>query len=105
MTLLLKGPNNHTIKQIRDAIYDGLRAALNALKDSKSCLETHAFSSVSASEAVVPGAGAFEIAAYCALKKHAETVKGRAKLGVQVSSHWQHSKVVLLIPGCSPPVA
>lgn len=77
VTLLLKGPNNHTIKQIRDAIYDGLRAALNALKD----------------KAVVPGAGAFEIAAYCALKKHAETVKGRAKLGVQA-----YADALLVIP-------
>lgn len=91
MTLLLKGPNNHTIKQIRDAIYDGLRAALNALKDSKSCLDVaHVLKCEFVSEAVVAGAGAFEIAAYCALKKHAETVKGRAKLGVQVSIHWQH---------------
>lgn len=35
-------------------------------------------------EAVIPGAGAFEIAAYCQLQKTALTVKGRVKLGVQV---------------------
>jgi hypothetical protein len=34
--------------------------------------------------AVVPGAGAFEIGAYCMLKKEAEKVKGRVKLGVLV---------------------
>ncbi len=32
-------------------------------------------------DAVVPGAGAFEIAAHAALVKHKETVKGRARLG------------------------
>lgn len=34
--------------------------------------------------AVVPGAAAFEIAAYCMLKREAEKVKGRVKLGVLV---------------------
>lgn len=38
----------------------------------------------SIAEAVVPGAGAFEIAAYCMLNKQLDTVKGRAKLGVKV---------------------
>jgi T-complex protein 1 subunit zeta len=66
VTLLLKGPNKHTIAQIKDAIYDGIRSIFNVLKDG----------------AVIPGAGAFEIAAYCTLKKLADTVKGRAKLGV-----------------------
>lgn len=35
-------------------------------------------------EAVVPGAGAFEIAAHCMLKEDLNSVKGRGKLGVQV---------------------
>lgn len=34
--------------------------------------------------AVVPGAGAFEIATYVMLKREAEKVKGRVKLGVLV---------------------
>lgn len=34
--------------------------------------------------AVVPGAGAFEIAAHCHLDDVAKTVKGRSKLGVLV---------------------
>ena len=34
-------------------------------------------------EAVIPGAGAFEIAAHSALTKYKETVKGRARLGIQ----------------------
>lgn len=66
VTLLLKGPNKHTIGQIKDAIYDGIRAVFNVLKDG----------------AVVPGAGAFEIAGYCTLKKLADQVKGRSKLGI-----------------------
>jgi len=33
VTLLLKGPNKHTIGQIKDAIYDGIRAVFNVLKD------------------------------------------------------------------------
>uniref|UniRef100_A0A915N4N9 Uncharacterized protein n=1 Tax=Meloidogyne javanica TaxID=6303 RepID=A0A915N4N9_MELJA len=43
--------------------------------------------------AVVPGAGAFEIAAYCTLKKLADTVKGRAKLGVLA-----FAEAILVIP-------
>ncbi|GAA6054051.1 hypothetical protein JCM3770_001340 [Rhodotorula araucariae] len=68
VTLLVKGPNAHTIAQISDAVRDGLRAVKNALEDGS----------------LVPGAGAFEIAAH----KHLSEVvkrdaKGRAKLGVQ----------------------
>ena len=33
---------------------------------------------------VVPGAGAFEVAAHAELMKFKDTVKGRARLGVQV---------------------
>ena len=33
VTLLVKGPNRHTITQIKDAIRDGLRATNNALED------------------------------------------------------------------------
>lgn len=77
VTLLLKGPNKHTIKQVRDAIYDGIRATFNVLKD----------------DAVVHGAGAFEIAAYSNLKKFAEGVKGRAKLGILA-----FAEALLIIP-------
>lgn len=35
-------------------------------------------------KALVPGAGAFEIAAHAALMKHKEKVVGKPKLGVQV---------------------
>uniref|UniRef100_A0A0M3II85 T-complex protein 1 subunit zeta n=1 Tax=Ascaris lumbricoides TaxID=6252 RepID=A0A0M3II85_ASCLU len=77
VTLLLKGPNKHTITQIKDAIHDGIRAVFNTLGD----------------KAVVPGAGAFEIAAYCMLNKQLDTVKGRAKLGVKA-----YADALLVIP-------
>jgi len=67
VTILIKGPNKHTLTQIKDAIHDGLRAVKNALEDGS----------------VVPGAGAFEIAAHSALSKYRDEVKGRARLGVQ----------------------
>merc|ERR1719412_2921932 len=63
VTVLMKGPNKHTLNQIKDAVRDGLRAVKNAIDD----------------DCVVPGAGAFEVAAHAALKKYLETVKGRAR--------------------------
>lgn len=44
-TILIKGPSDYTLAQIKDAIRDGLRAVANALTDGS----------------VVPGAGAFEV--------------------------------------------
>lgn len=35
VTLLIRGPNKHTLTQIKDAIHDGLRAVLNAVEDSE----------------------------------------------------------------------
>jgi len=67
VTILIKGPNKYTLTQIKDAIRDGLRAVVNAIED----------------EFVVPGAGAFEVAAHRALVTYKEQVKGRARLGVQ----------------------
>jgi T-complex protein 1 subunit zeta len=66
-TLLVKGPNEHTIAQIKDAIRDGVRAVKNALE----------------ANVVVAGAGAFEIAAHAHLMKFAETVSGKQKIGVR----------------------
>ena len=64
------GPNKHTITQIKDAVHDGLRAVKNALEDGS----------------VVPGAGAFEVAAHAALTsaEFMNSVHGRAKYGVKV---------------------
>ncbi|XP_028662669.1 T-complex protein 1 subunit zeta [Erpetoichthys calabaricus] len=67
VTLLVKGPNKHTLTQIKDAIRDGLRAVKNAIEDGS----------------VIPGAGAFEVAVADALVKHKPLVKGRAQFGVQ----------------------
>uniref|UniRef100_A0A8C5LLL3 Chaperonin containing TCP1 subunit 6B n=1 Tax=Leptobrachium leishanense TaxID=445787 RepID=A0A8C5LLL3_9ANUR len=67
VTLLVKGPNKHTLTQIKDAIRDGLRAVKNAIEDG----------------CVVAGAGALEVAIADALVKHKTSVKGRAQLGVQ----------------------
>lgn len=35
VTILLKGPNKHTITQIRDALHDGIRAVFNTYSDRK----------------------------------------------------------------------
>ena len=68
MTLLIKGPNAHTISQINDAVRDGLRSVYNMIVDGS----------------VVPGAGAFQVA--CAARLSSESfrkeVKGKAKYGV-----------------------
>ncbi|KIH42850.1 hypothetical protein ANCDUO_27160, partial [Ancylostoma duodenale] len=42
---------------------------------------------------LVPGAGSFEIAAYCMLKKEMESLKGRAKLGALA-----YANALLVIP-------
>ena len=68
VTLLIKGPNSHTITQIKDAVRDGLRSVYNMIVD----------------KSVVPGAGAFQIAAAARLSSDAfqKSVKGKAKYGV-----------------------
>ncbi|CAB1348933.1 unnamed protein product, partial [Coregonus sp. 'balchen'] len=77
VTLLVKGPNKHTLTQIKDAVRDGLRAVKNAIEDG----------------CVVSGAGAFEVAVHDALIKHKPSVKGRAQLGVQA-----FADALLIIP-------
>uniref|UniRef100_A0A8C5VUB5 Chaperonin containing TCP1 subunit 6A n=1 Tax=Microcebus murinus TaxID=30608 RepID=A0A8C5VUB5_MICMU len=77
VTLLVKGPNKHTLTQIKDAIKDGLRAVKNAIVDG----------------CVVPGAGAVEVAMAETLIKHKLSVKGRAQLGVQA-----FAEALLIIP-------
>ena len=66
-TVLIKGPNDYSIAQSKEAIRDGLRAIKNTMDD----------------KCVVPGAGAFEFACSEHLNKWAKTsVIGKAKLGV-----------------------
>lgn len=57
-TILIKGPNEHTIAMIKEAIRDGLRAVKNVYDD----------------KCVIPGAGAFEVAAYTHLNKYKDEV-------------------------------
>lgn len=77
VTILIKGPNKHTLVQIKDSVRDGLRAINNAIDDK--CL--------------VPGAGAFEIRAYNELMKFKDSVKGKMKLGIQA-----YADALLVIP-------
>jgi T-complex protein 1 subunit zeta len=67
-TILIKGPNDYTIAQTKDAIRDGLRAVQNTILD----------------KAVVPGAGAFEVAAHRNLINYMkDNVSGKVKLGIE----------------------
>jgi len=79
VTLLIKGPNAHTITQIKDAVRDGLRSVYNMIVD----------------KSVVPGAGAFQVACAAHLQSEAfrKEVKGKAKWGVQA-----FADALLIIP-------
>jgi len=77
-TLLIKGPNDYTISQTKEAIRDGLRAIVNTIND----------------KAVVAGAGAFEVTCSSHLTSWMKTsVSGKAKLGVQA-----FADALLIIP-------
>jgi len=67
VTVVIKGPNKFSILQMKDAIRDGIRAIKNTIED----------------EYVLPGAGAFEVAASLDLQKYMLEVKGRTKFGIQ----------------------
>ncbi|GKZ23140.1 T-complex protein 1 subunit zeta [Aspergillus brasiliensis] len=69
VTILIKGPNQHTIAQVKDAVRDGLRSVYNTIVDN----------------CVIPGAGSFQVACAAHLSSEAfrKTVKGKAKWGVQ----------------------
>lgn len=77
VTVLVKGPNQHTITQVKDALRDGLRAVKNVVQDG----------------CIIPGAGSFEIALHNDLLKFKQSVKGKQKIGVQV-----FAESVLVIP-------
>ena len=77
VTILIKGPNAHTITQINDAIRDGLCAVKNAIED----------------KSVIPGAEAFQVRLSAHLTKFKDSVKGRAKMGVQA-----FADAMLIIP-------
>ena len=79
VTLLIKGPNQHTITQVNDAVRAGLRSVYNMIVD----------------KSVVPGGGAFQVACAAHLKSDAfgKTVKGKAKWGVEA-----FADALLIIP-------
>jgi T-complex protein 1 subunit zeta len=75
---LIKGPNDYSIAQTRDAIRDGLRAVTNTIQD----------------KCVLPGAGSFEIACSEHLNEYARTkVSGKVKLGVKA-----FAEALLVVP-------
>lgn len=76
-TILIRGPNQFTIAQIKDAVRDGLRAVKNCIED----------------KIVVPGAGAFEIALHDHLMEYAKGIDGRPQLGVKC-----FAEALLIIP-------
>lgn len=67
VTILITGPHSHTLSQINDAIRDGLRSVKNAIEDKY----------------LIPGAGAFQVGLYRHLMQFRDSVKGRARMGVQ----------------------
>ena len=69
VTIMIKGPNQHTIAQVTDAVRDGMRSVYNMIVD----------------KSVVPGGGAFQVACAAHLKSDAfsKTVRGKAKSGVE----------------------
>jgi T-complex protein 1 subunit zeta len=79
VTLLIKGPNAHTIAQIKDAVRDGLRSVYNMIVD----------------KCVVPGAGAFQVACAAQLTSEAfrKETPGKAKYGVSA-----FADALLIIP-------
>ena len=76
-TIQIKGAHKHVIAQIKEAVRDGTRAVANAIQ----------------SASLLPGAGGFETMAHAHLMKFKDTVKGRAKLGVQA-----YAEALLTIP-------
>ena len=76
-TILINGPNEHTVAMLKDAVRDGLRSVKNTIEDG----------------AVIPGAGAFEIFLHRSLIKFADTVTGKAKIGVGA-----FAESILIIP-------
>merc|ERR1711920_1155022 len=73
----IQGSTDHAIAQMKDAVKDGLRAVQNTIED----------------EALVPGAGAFEVAAHVHLEQFKKTVEGKPRLGVEI-----FGKALLTVP-------
>jgi len=79
-TILIKGQNEHSIAQIKEAVRDGNRAVKNVFDD----------------QSVVPGGGAFEIYAKEKLLEYAKNeVNGKAITGIEA-----FAESLLIIPKC-----
>eukprot|EP00162_Nutomonas_longa_P003946 comp14726_c0_seq1/m.21489 comp14726_c0_seq1/g.21489 ORF comp14726_c0_seq1/g.21489 comp14726_c0_seq1/m.21489 type:complete len:542 (-) comp14726_c0_seq1:164-1789(-) len=76
-TILIKGPNKHTIAQLKDATRDGLRAVKNTIEDGS----------------VIPGGGAYEVGAYSHIHAKLSELPGKAKLGAKALA-----EALLIIP-------
>merc|ERR1712060_238813 len=76
-SILIQGSTDHGIAQMKDAINDGMRSVQNTIED----------------EALVPGAGAFEVAAHVHLEQFKKTVEGKPRLGVEI-----FGKALLTVP-------
>jgi len=76
-TILIRGPNKHTIDQIHDALRDGMMALKGAIEDK--CL--------------IPGCGAFEVAASSMLMRRRMAISGRQRLGVEA-----FASALLIVP-------
>ena len=77
VTVLIKGPDDHTVAIMKEALRDGLRSVRNAIEDGF----------------IVPGAGAFELFLYRKLNEYKEMVSGKAKIGIGA-----FAEAVLIIP-------
>jgi len=77
VTVLIQGSTDHSIAQMKDALKDGLRSVQNVVEDA----------------ALIPGAGAFEIAGHVHLEQFKRTVEGKPRLGVEI-----FGKALLSIP-------
>ncbi|KAJ2348165.1 T-complex protein 1 subunit zeta [Coemansia erecta] len=79
VTVLIKGPNGHILQQVQDAVRDGLRAVKNAIEDG----------------ALVPGAGAFQVACrqHLLRPEFLRTVRGKAQMGIRA-----FAEALLVIP-------
>merc|ERR1712100_357175 len=76
-TVLIRGPNSFTIGLINESLRDGLRAVKNTLETG----------------AIVPGAGAFEIACNRWILDNLDKADGRAKLGLEI-----FAEALLVVP-------
>jgi T-complex protein 1 subunit zeta len=76
-TVLIRGSTAHQIAQIKDSVRDGVRAVKHAIEDG----------------ALVPGAGAFYVAAAEHLQQYARTIEGRQSLAVRT-----YADALLVLP-------